>query len=231
MKEKNSMENTIESVNIFLLIKFKIKGTLRFLSHSQMLNLFQRACVRIGIDLRYSHGFNPRPKISLPLPRPVGIESDDELLVLAVNGEPSVNTLKPESWAAQLPEGCELQSIDIVREKPSFQPCCAAYRFTVKHRIMDKNLENRINHVMSSESLVIERSINKTNSMKKIDVRGFLISIMTEQNSIIVLCKISSAGSIRVQEIMQLLDLDTKMLACPIKRINVQWQDIWQEKC
>ena len=105
---------------------------------------------------------------------------------------------------------------------------------------MKENLKNKINSLLASESLIIYRPIDnkgrsdkgweKTHlseaSAKKIDARDFLISIMTDQNCIIVKCKISSAGSIRIPEIMQLLDLDTKMLACPIKRTNVQWQDI-----
>ena len=228
---ENSHENMTDSKQDFLLVRFGISGTLRFLSHSQTLSLFQRACVRLGIDVRYSQGFNPRPKISLPLPRPVGVESDDELLVLAVNGEPSPDLLKTEHWITQLPEGCELKSISIAREKPSFQPCRATYRLTVKQEFGNKSLESRINRIISSESLVIERSIDKNNSVKKIDVRGFLISIIKEQNCIIVQCRISSAGSIRVREIMRLLHLDVEMFACPMKRTNVQWQDIWQEKC
>ena len=69
---------------ILLVMKFRIGRSLRFLSHAETLSLFQRACVRAGIDLCYSQGFNPRPKLSLPLPRPVGVESDDELLAVRV---------------------------------------------------------------------------------------------------------------------------------------------------
>lgn len=196
-----------------------------------MLSVFQRAAVRAGINPRYSKGFNPRPKISLPLPRPVGVESDDELLIMALDDNPPPETVVSDSLAAQLPQGCELQSANIVREKPSFQPSSAVYIFTVKQKYMDENLKNRINNVLNSESLVIERSINTKHEAKKIDVRDFLISIITEQNCIIVKCKISPEGSVRIQEIMQLLELDMEMLACPIKRTNVQWQDIWQEKC
>ena len=67
-----------------LVIKFKIGGNLRFLSHAQTLMVFRRACIRAGIKIQYSQGFNPRPRLSLPLPRPVGVASDDELLCLRV---------------------------------------------------------------------------------------------------------------------------------------------------
>lgn len=73
---------------MLLAVRFKVEGSLRFLSHAETLRLFQRACVRAGLALRYSEGFNPHPKLSLPLPRSVGVESDDELLCLWVEREP-----------------------------------------------------------------------------------------------------------------------------------------------
>ena len=74
--------------NVLLAIRFKVEGTLRFLSHAETVRLLERACVRAGLRLRYSEGFNPHPKLSLPLPRPVGVESDEELLCLWVEQEP-----------------------------------------------------------------------------------------------------------------------------------------------
>ncbi|MBN1975728.1 MAG: DUF2344 domain-containing protein [Sedimentisphaerales bacterium] len=226
---------------IYLVIKFQIKGTLRFISHSQMLSVFQRALVRAGIEPQYSQGFNPRPKISLPLPRPVGVESDDELLVMSIslaqvsiydsykdsvgNSENCLKSQFLQNLSAQLPRGCELKSVDMVREKPSFQPCYATYIFTIRQEEMTENLQNRINSLLTSKSLIVERSIDIKSVSKKIDVRGFLISIITEHNSIIVRCKISAAGSIRIQEVMNLLGLDMAKLASPIKRTDVQWQE------
>ena len=55
---------------------------MRFLSHAETARVLQRACVRAAVPVRYSEGFNPHPRLSLPLPRPVGVESEDELLVV-----------------------------------------------------------------------------------------------------------------------------------------------------
>ncbi len=239
MNSNNSNNQTDLDETRYLIIKFRVGGTLRFLSHSQTLSLFQRAVIRAGINPQYSKGFNPRPKISLPLPRPVGVESDDELLVMPISVTPERvyefagysgdnqnqsylnNCLKQLS--AQLPDGCKLEKAEIVREKPHFQDCLASYIFTISQEEINENLEKRINSILTSQSLVIERSINTTNTFKKIDVRGFLSSIKIEQKSIIVQCKISTAGSIRVQEMMELLELNAEKLVCPIKRTNVQW--------
>ncbi|MHC4625895.1 MAG: DUF2344 domain-containing protein, partial [Planctomycetota bacterium] len=44
------------------MIKFRVRDTLRFLSHAETLRVFQRACVRGHIKILYSQGFNPRPR-------------------------------------------------------------------------------------------------------------------------------------------------------------------------
>jgi hypothetical protein len=114
----------------------------------------------------------------------------------------------------------------------SFQPCSAAYVLTVRKEYLNEELKAAIKRLMASESLSLERRIiskksrieNRESRIKNIDVRGFLKSIELDRNSIIVECKISSGGSIRVDEIVKLLQLDMEKLASPIRRTNVQWQ-------
>jgi radical SAM-linked protein len=215
---------------MLLVIKFKISGTIRFLSHAEMLRVFQRACVRAGIGVLYSHGFNPRPKISLPLPRPVGVESDNELLCIRTTLDPDLlqasnneSRIKTE-LSAQLPEGCELISVNTTQTGTSFQPRSATYVFTVLPEHLNEGLSTRIDRLTASESLNIRRQIKEKSGFKNINVRKFLKSIKLDNRDIIVECNISSAGSIRTEEILRLLELDEAKLASPIRRTNVQWQ-------
>ena len=48
--------------------------------------MFDRALVRAQIKLKYSEGFNPRPKLSLPLPRSVGVAAEDDLFCVGLVG-------------------------------------------------------------------------------------------------------------------------------------------------
>ncbi len=50
-------------------LEFALAGDLRFLAHHDELRLLTRALVRAGWPLAYSQGFNPRPRLVLPLPR------------------------------------------------------------------------------------------------------------------------------------------------------------------
>ena len=220
-----------------LVIKFRLSGTLRFLSHAETLRVFQRACVRARINIQYSQGFNPRPKISLPLPRPVGVESDDELLYLRLdksiraqehkntsNADDLYSSIK-DNLSAQLPEGCELISVNLARAGRSFQPSSATYIFTVKSEYFNENLRVRIEQLLASENLKIHRQTDKKSpKVKNVDVRVFLESIKMDGRSIIVECNINPAGSIRIEEILRLLELDEGKLALPIRRTKVQWK-------
>lgn len=52
----------------------------RFISHLDLMRLFQRAFKRAGLPLTHTQGFNPRPSVSVALPLSLGAESHCELL-------------------------------------------------------------------------------------------------------------------------------------------------------
>jgi radical SAM-linked protein len=63
-------------------VRFAVRGDLRFCSHHDMLRAVERLTARAGLPVRYSQGYNPRPRMSLLPPRPVGVAAEDDLLVL-----------------------------------------------------------------------------------------------------------------------------------------------------
>jgi radical SAM-linked protein len=223
---------------MLLAIRFKVEGSLRFLSHAETVKVFQRACVRAGVRVQYSQGFNPRPRLSLPLPRSVGVESDDELFCVRVARDPLPAGDAPDerqatsdesrikvALAGQLPEGFELLSVSVAEAGTSFAPRSATYVLAVRPEYLDEELKATIERLLSSEHLPIRRTMDegKTKFMN-VDVRRFLKSIKLEDGSIMVECEISPAGSVRVEEILNLLGLDEGKLAAPIRRTNVRWQ-------
>jgi uncharacterized protein (DUF2344 family) len=127
--------------------------------------------------------------------------------------------------SSQLPEDLELVSVTIAEANASFQPCSATYVVKVKPDCLNEKLSAGIKDVLASESLILKRSIyTKKTKFKNLDVRGFLKNIELDDGVIVVECNVSSAGTIRVDEILKLLQLDEKGLAAPVKRTNVQWQ-------
>ena len=66
---------------------FEKVGSAVWISHLDLMRLFQRAFKRAGLPLVHSKGFNPRPSVSIALPLSVGIESNCELLDFELEGE------------------------------------------------------------------------------------------------------------------------------------------------
>ena len=51
-----------------------------WISHLDLMRVFQRAFKRAGLPLTHTQGYNPRPSVSIALPLSVGVESRCELL-------------------------------------------------------------------------------------------------------------------------------------------------------
>lgn len=59
-------------------IVFSKKGDIRFISHLDLMRLFQRAARRAGLPVAMTRGFSPRMKISITKALKLGLESDGE---------------------------------------------------------------------------------------------------------------------------------------------------------
>ena len=57
-----------------------------WISHLDLMRVFQRSFKRAGLPLTHGQGFNPRPQVSIALPLSVGVESDCELLDFDLDG-------------------------------------------------------------------------------------------------------------------------------------------------
>ena len=66
---------------------FEKTGNAIFISHLDLMRLFQRAFKRAGLPLTHTQGYNPRPSVSIALPLSVGVESRCELLDFDLYGE------------------------------------------------------------------------------------------------------------------------------------------------
>ncbi len=66
---------------------FEKTGNAVWISHLDLMRLFQRAFKRAGLPLTHTKGFNPRPSVSIALPMSVGVESTCELLDFDLEGQ------------------------------------------------------------------------------------------------------------------------------------------------
>ena len=65
---------------------FEKTGKAVWMSHLDLMRVFQRSFKRAGLPLTHTQGFNPRPSVSIALPLSVGVESVCELLDFDLDG-------------------------------------------------------------------------------------------------------------------------------------------------
>lgn len=65
---------------------FEKTGDAIWMSHLDLMRLFQRAFKRAGLPLTHTQGYNPRPSVSIALPLSVGVQSHCELLDFDLEG-------------------------------------------------------------------------------------------------------------------------------------------------
>jgi len=138
-----------------LRIKFRRGEESKYISHLDIMRLWQRALNRAGIALAYSEGFHPHPKISLAAPLAVGVTSEAELMDIALSKQAS-----PHFFTAavnqQLPAGFEiLQVVSIAENVPSLQSQVrfAEYAVELKTEKGQKEIASVIASVLSREQL------------------------------------------------------------------------------
>jgi radical SAM family uncharacterized protein/radical SAM-linked protein len=107
--EKPSLKGPTELSSRYR-ITFTKMGHARYIGHLELLRTFIRAFRRTGLDLIYSKGFHPMPKIAFACALPVGTESMQETLDIDTVGTPG--TSFKESLNRQLPSGITVTSVE-----------------------------------------------------------------------------------------------------------------------
>ena len=138
-----------------LRIKFNRGEEVKFISHLDIMRLWERALRRARIKLAYSEGFNPRPRISLAVPLAVGVTSEAELMDIFMTG-----TVSPHWFTSaagrQLPPGIEILGVyQIAPVMPSLQSQVryADYLVGVEKEEGPEDVEAAISGLLSMESL------------------------------------------------------------------------------
>lgn len=90
---------------------FEKTGNAVYISHLDLMRLFQRAFKRAGLPLTHTQGFNPRPSVSIALPLSLGMESGCELLDFALDADAVSGEEITERLNRVLTEGVRVRKV------------------------------------------------------------------------------------------------------------------------
>ena len=211
-----------------LVVDFSILGDLAYLSHQETLKMFQRALIRASVPLAFSMGFNPHPRLSIPFPRSVGTQSLRDRLCATVElseGFP-VEDL-PSRIQDQLPAGCSVLDIQSMLGKCMFHPQGVRYIFRLELPF-DTEFRGHLNgcrkQVDEKSPIEIQRYWAKKRRYKQFDLSPYLEELDFANGQIEVVCSISQSGTVRVDELMQWLDIVPEQFAESVCRTEIKWR-------
>ena len=185
-----------------LRIRFTKCGDLKWISHRDLARVWERLLRRANLELAFSEGFHPKPRISFPSALALGIEALDEIVELESVGEFSLQDIE-QNVRRELPAGMELIELcQLVAGIGKAKVIGASYRVeipaadreSVMHRIEAINRQNIIE--VERDGKTVSCDPNEANfDLKQED--GYLLFTLPN----------SAAGSLRPLEMLTLVGL------------------------
>ncbi|NLG88098.1 MAG: DUF2344 domain-containing protein [Clostridiaceae bacterium] len=153
---------------------------LKFISHLDILRLFERAFKRAGIQVAHSEGFNPRPRIVFAQPMPLGLTSEGEFADVELDGY--IDTAGfIQRMNSSLPAGINVIEAKVKNRKSNLMGIidAAHYRISVKAVNMPDIGYAVSSTVNSSEIYVIKKT---KSGEKEVDIRPFIYELSAEKD-------------------------------------------------
>ena len=168
---------------MWIRIEFIKDEGLKYISHLDMMRVFERSARRADIRIAYSEGFNPRPKMVFGLPLPLGVIAEKDYADIEIEGD-EVSDFDIGAFNQSLPPGLQ---INHVKERVGKENIMAAVKaaeyliFVEASSIIDEaEFKKDIRKFKNAESIMVEKERKGKKSV--IDIKDMIydISVGTE---------------------------------------------------
>ncbi|MBC7088385.1 MAG: DUF2344 domain-containing protein [Tissierellales bacterium] len=167
--------------------KYTKLGYLKYLSHLDLIRLFNRSLTRTNLPVKFSEGYNPHPKLSLGNPLPLGIESMCEYFDIELTENISPNDFMI-TLNKVLPKDIKIiEAFEIDEFTPSISTsiCISVYDLVVDTVNLDEEVDYNleITKFLNLENIEIEKKKKKGRNKitAKVNIRPFLHKLSVEK--------------------------------------------------
>jgi len=158
---------------------FEKVGDSVYLSHLDLIRVFQRAFTRAGLMLKHSQGFSPKPYVSVALALSVGVESVCELLDFELENDAHVPEELAQRLNATLPAGMQVREVYESDRKTKELTYLTARLVLEYDRGIPNDAREGLQTLFSGESLVVSKHSKKGET--ETDILPMLRSFSLEQ--------------------------------------------------
>lgn len=159
-----------------LRIIYTKQGYMRFLSHLELMKLFERVFRFQNLPLRFSEGFNPHPKMNFASPLSVGYSSQYEIMEVQLKENCEMNYVKQMKF----PDGIKIVDAKYVDTKASLMGNIAFSEYIIKIEFKDSIPESgcieKLENFMNQDEINYEKKTKK-GTMKTVNARELIKSL------------------------------------------------------
>jgi radical SAM-linked protein len=190
-------------------MRFEKREALRFISHHDLMRVFELALRRSGLKVAHTQGFNPHPKVSFALALPLGVESLDEIVDIDISHEadPPAPQSVLDALAAQMPPGLRLLSAELAKGRP--RVVAAEYECELPLDQAELQLlRGRLEAFLASAAHPFSRDRGKDKTPRSFDAREFVQSAQLDGKVLKMRLKVGQEGGMKPSDLLQILQLD-----------------------
>lgn len=182
--------------------KFRRGEEVKFISHLDLMKLFERAVRRARLPISYSQGFNPHPGMVFGLPLSVGVTSDAEYGDFDLSDDELTVQEFVERMNAQLPKGVEICSAKKRESKQNIMAIIAASEYIVvvgtQSDCNDEDLQTSIHSYLDQNEIIVKKRTKS--GIKDTNIKDMIYDLNMELQpcdsiNIIKITMLVSAGS------------------------------------
>lgn len=183
--------------------KFRRDDEVKFISHLDLMKVFERAIRRARLPIAYSQGFNPHPGMVFGLPLGVGVTSEAEYADFEVTDDNISVKAFVEELNAQLPEGLEILSAKVRNTKQNIMSIIAASEYTAiigtNSDCTEKILKQSIQRYLEQKEIIVAKRTK--NGIKDTNIRDMIYDLNFE---------LQTLGSLKVIRFTMLVSAGSK---------------------
>ncbi len=217
-------------------MKFIKTKDMIYISHLDVQRLLQRVFRRAEVELSFSQGFNPHPKITYGNALALGVGSYGEYVDIEIEADLSLDDLKTRI-NAQLPDGMAfVKLVELVGGERNLASSIefGDYEFTIENvdKISKEDICDRLDKLMAMDSIMMTKK-NKKGKIVDIDIKPLIntLSLLDYRDDSFVVSSILATGSkqnlntnIFIPKLLEVLAIDIDPLDVDIKRNDLYFK-------
>jgi len=178
--------------------RFEKGGYTKYISHLDLLRVFKRAFKVMGLDIKYSNGYNPHPKMSFAQPLSLGYSSLCEYLEFETMTPHDPNVLR-EDLAKNLPRDLaitELFQFDSEVKTLAAESDACEYKIFVPYEGTEEDFRELFASYMAQDRITALKKMKKTKTLEEVDIKNKIRSwkVSKEGDNAVIDCILDSGS-------------------------------------